>query len=414
MTTTNQSLSVNGQALSNLDSDLVITLDDHPVVQISKIEESTITYSFLGDVEQETTYNLNLTFNYKGIRKLVVPMTFIHKPNVENGISSVTWDPSFAFTDASDNFIPITVTDQNGTPLEGVTMKSLSVSSIPVNNVINGWSNVLLPVSNGLPGEYQIRVTTSHLPGTVTIKMILNFNGIEFVVPDKEYTVPAGEFTITADPTIIVEGQPTDINLEVIQKQIGNPNHLFSGRITMIESTEDSITINSSVPILITNGKVVINVTGISSEVSTVVCMVEEYDSNLGVWRDAGEFNFLLDPYSVPRITESTADMTLNLWDTQAINYKVMLGDTDITSSVTNVVDQTDPNDAIELVKVDDTYWGFQAVKARTDEDLVIDAMVDVHVTYEGTEHVIPMTIDVVVKANTTGVPANRFNVEML
>jgi len=84
MTTTNQSLSVNGQALSNLDSDLVITLDDHPVVQISKIEESTITYSFLGDVEQETTYNLNLTFNYKGIRKLVVPMTFIHKPNVEN------------------------------------------------------------------------------------------------------------------------------------------------------------------------------------------------------------------------------------------------------------------------------------------------------------------------------------------
>jgi len=299
MTTTNQSLSVNGQALSNLDSDLVITLDDHPVVQISKIEESTITYSFLGDVEQETTYNLNLTFNYKGIRKLVVPMTFIHKPNVENEISSVTWDPNFAFTGASDNFIPITVTDQNGTPLEGVTMKSLSISSIPVNNVINGWSNVLLPVSNGLPGEYQIRVTTSHLPGTIIIKMILNFNGIEFVVPDKEFTVPAGEFTITADPTIIVEGQPTDIDLEVIQKQIGNPNHLFSGRITMIESTEDSITINSSVPILITNGKAVINVTGISSEVSTVVCMVEEYDPNLGVWRDAGEFNFLLDVFVV-------------------------------------------------------------------------------------------------------------------
>ena len=115
-----------------------------------------------------------------------------------------------------------------------------------------------------------------------------------------------------------------------------------------------------------------------------------------------------------PEIQDGTTDMTLNLWDTQAINYKVMAGETDITSSVTNVTDQTDPNDAIELVKVDDTHWGFQAVKARTDEDLVIDAMVDVHVMYQGTERVIPMTIDVVVKANTTGIPENRFNVEML
>lgn len=80
MADSNQSLRVNGQKLSNLDPNLVITLDDHPVVQISKILESTITYSFLGNVEQETTYNLNLTFIYKGTHKLVVPMTFIHKP----------------------------------------------------------------------------------------------------------------------------------------------------------------------------------------------------------------------------------------------------------------------------------------------------------------------------------------------
>lgn len=201
MATANQTLSVNGQKLSNKNPDLTITLDDHPVVQISSIQEESITYSFLTNVETEITYNLNLTFIYKKTHRLVVPMTFVHKP------------------------------------------KAVEVE---------------------------------------------------------------------------------------------------------------------------------------------------------------------------PEIKDGTTDMTLNLWETKTISYKVMAGDTDITSSVTNVTDQTDPNDAIELVKVDDTHWGFQAIKASTTEDLVIDAMVDVHVTYEGTDHVIPMTIDVVVKANTTDIPENRFNVEML
>lgn len=201
MATANQALSVNGQKLSNKNPDLTITLDDHPVVQISSIQEESITYSFLTDVEAEVTYKLNLTFIYKKTHRIVVPMTFVHKPKA-------------------------------------------------------------------------------------------------------------------------------------------------------------------------------------------------------------------VDPE--PEITDGTTDMTLYLWDTKPINFKVMAGDTDITFSVTKVTDQTDPNDAIELVKVDDTHWGFQAVKARTDEDLVIDAMVDVYVTYKGTEHVLPMTVDVVVKANTNGTPENRFNVEML
>lgn len=304
MTDSNQSLRINGQQLSNLDPDLVITLDDHPVVQISKILESTITYSFLGNVSQETSYNLNLTFLYKGTHKLVVPMTFLHKP------TTLTFDVS-----------PKSI---SGKAQDQVLMKGTILyngSSIPFN-------------SDGL-----------------TIKAFDVDSSSEFIV-----TVVDG--SATADSIKLLLNQPAG--------SISNGDAYF-----------------------------ILSYKGMSGQSDTFSWQTVQDEAE-------------------PIIEDGTTDMTLNLWDTKSINYKVMLGDTDITSSVTNVVDQTDPNDAIELVKVDDTHWGYQAISARTDEDLIIDAMVDVYVTYQGTDHVIPMTIDVVVKANTTGIPANRFNIEFV
>lgn len=303
MADSNQSLRVNGQQLSNLDPDLVITLDDHPVVQISKILESTITYSFLGNVTQETTYNLNLTFLYKGTHKLVVPMTFIHKP------ATLSFDvsPNSISGNTGDEVLMKGTILYNGSPIpfnaDGLTLKTVDVDSS------------------------------------------------------------------SDDIVMVVEGSATEDSVKVALKAAGGSNGdaYFELEYKGIAAVSDSFS-----------------------------------------WQT----NQTADPE--PEIQDGTTDMTLNLWETKTINYKVMAGDTDITSSVTNVTDQTDPNDAIELVKVDDTHWGFQAIKASTTEDLVIDAMVDVHVTYKGTDHVIPMTIDVVVKANTTGIPENRFNVEML
>lgn len=94
----NQQLSVNGTALSNKDPDLVIKLDDHPVVQISSIQESTITYAFLSDVDTAQVYNLNLTFTYKGTLTKVVPLTFKHNPKpvplviTDTPITAAMWE----------------------------------------------------------------------------------------------------------------------------------------------------------------------------------------------------------------------------------------------------------------------------------------------------------------------------------
>lgn len=112
-----QQLSVNGIALSNNDPDLVIKLDDHPVVQISSIQESTITYSFATDVDTTQTYNLNLTFTYKGVLTKVVPLTVTHNPKQVPIV--VTDQPITAATMwAHDNTIPFKVS------LDGVDITS--------------------------------------------------------------------------------------------------------------------------------------------------------------------------------------------------------------------------------------------------------------------------------------------------
>lgn len=90
MTTLNQTLRVAGQSLSNNDPDLVITLDNHPVVQISSIQDESITYSFSGRVNKPVTIELNLSFTYKNVHTLVVPLTFTQNATAPNIISADT------------------------------------------------------------------------------------------------------------------------------------------------------------------------------------------------------------------------------------------------------------------------------------------------------------------------------------
>lgn len=112
MTTIKQSLMVDGQSLSNNDPDLVIKLDSHPGVQISNIADDAITYSFAGDVTEDTIINLNLTFTYKGLNRLVVPMKFTqtaHDPVLV--VNSIPL--SVNIFQEGDEF-PFTITDASG------------------------------------------------------------------------------------------------------------------------------------------------------------------------------------------------------------------------------------------------------------------------------------------------------------
>lgn len=78
MTTLKSSVRIAGQVISNNDPQMVITLDPHAGVQISSIQDDSITYEFKGGVTQEALYNLNLTFTYQGRYQVKVPCTFKH------------------------------------------------------------------------------------------------------------------------------------------------------------------------------------------------------------------------------------------------------------------------------------------------------------------------------------------------
>lgn len=79
MTTLKASVMANGQVISNNDPLMVITLDPHPGVQISSIQDDSITYEFTGEVTAEALYNLNLTFTYNNTHRVKVPCTFKQK-----------------------------------------------------------------------------------------------------------------------------------------------------------------------------------------------------------------------------------------------------------------------------------------------------------------------------------------------
>uniref|UniRef100_A0AAU8KXG8 Uncharacterized protein n=1 Tax=Pantoea phage Survivor TaxID=3232176 RepID=A0AAU8KXG8_9CAUD len=79
MTTLKASVMANGQVISNNDPLMVITLDPHPGVQISSIQDDSITYEFTGEVTEEALYNLNLTFTYNNTHRVKVPCTFKQK-----------------------------------------------------------------------------------------------------------------------------------------------------------------------------------------------------------------------------------------------------------------------------------------------------------------------------------------------
>lgn len=301
MADSNQSLRVNGQKLSNLDPDLVITLDDHPVVQISKILESTITYSFLGNVEQETTYSLNLTFLYKGTHKLVVPMTFIHKPKT----MSFEIDPNSISGDTGDEFTLAALLDYNGEAL------ALNTEGV----VIALGDNDAIKIVDGSIGSSSIKVS---------------------VIKD-----------VTADETVEVK----------------------------ITATYDTMTAEDTLTV-----------------------------------------NLKAAPEVKPTLADLQSPMTMNLWESKPLSFKVMLNDTDITSSITDIVptNQTDINDKFEFVKLSDTSWGYQSVKSDTESQVTATGTFDVKVTYQTKDYLISGSVDLVTNVNDGSIPTNRFNVEML
>ena len=86
MSTLKQAMLLDGQALSNNDPNMVITLKgaDAAKVEITTIGNDSITYSFKEGVPTDTLYDLSLSFVYKELYSLDIPLSLINLGTVKD------------------------------------------------------------------------------------------------------------------------------------------------------------------------------------------------------------------------------------------------------------------------------------------------------------------------------------------
>lgn len=191
MTTLKQQLAIGGQAISNLDKDMVITLDAHPSVQIDTIQEDSITYKFLGDITQDATYSLNLTFVYKKLHKLVMPVTLSHVVNDPN--IQISWPNKSVkvWDEGSWDDIPFTVMFLGTDPAEDITASITNLVMVS-NEYITITDNTKWRITNGnktqainssvdFTFDVEHNETVYHCKGQVIFN-IAKYDGVDYKV----------------------------------------------------------------------------------------------------------------------------------------------------------------------------------------------------------------------------------------
>lgn len=104
MSTLKQAMLLDGQALSNNDPNMVITLKgaDAAKVEITTIGNDSITYSFKEGVPTDTLYDLSLSFVYKELYSLDIPLSLVNLGTVKDWeivdtpIAATCWERSEA------------------------------------------------------------------------------------------------------------------------------------------------------------------------------------------------------------------------------------------------------------------------------------------------------------------------------
>lgn len=108
--------------------------------------------------------------------------------------------------------------------------------------------------------------------------------------------------------------------------------------------------------------------------------------------------------------------LTMNLWETKPLQFKVTEDGQDVTASVTDLVptNQNDISDKFEFVKISNTSWGYKAIKASDTAQTTAQATFDVKVTINGKETVLHGTVQLVTNINDGSIPSNRFDIAFM
>ena len=323
---------------------------------------------------------------------------------------------------ASSNPILFVLKDQFGTPITDATKVTLDVNDSPkYRNVLAGWSNTLVNMSDTNPGQYRLSMNLGETAGTFTISLTVAVPGKtdSYKLTDMVFNNPGSPIkTATTPETIEVgEGVTSVVTLVMTRDKYLQPDSAVEGTFHIVGTTGP---VSAVTPSLVQNSNGTVDLTftsdGGQGEI-TVNAEIAPIVNDI-TWSPV-PFSFKLSTAApgIPEITESNVTpeqpMTLQLWEQKPIVIKVMAGNVDITADATVVLNSViTPN--LEFVTISEGVWGFKAIVADTVEDVTLPVAVNVTVNYGGQDYTLPIEFDVTVVANTSGIPANRFNIEFI
>lgn len=213
------------------------------------------------------------------------------------------------------------------------------------------------------------------------------------------------DLTITSTPVSLANGGTHDF--PVVVKKGDND---ITSSITNIQATADEyFTIDST-------GKITI-VKADTAEVDRTIHYTFDYTEDDLTWTYSADVALTIAATEVPdqfSLTDVSTPLTMDLWAKQTLSYKVMDGETDVTSSVTSVtVSNADAiKDKFEVTQ-DGVTTTFQSVSSSSTEQVTATANVVIAGTYNGQEFSLPADINLVTNVNDGSIPTNRFDVQM-
>ncbi|QBZ70713.1 hypothetical protein pETSU_132 [Edwardsiella phage pEt-SU] len=332
-------------------------------------------------------------------------------------VINVTQDTTIVVA-AQNNLILFTLKDGEGNPITNATKVSLDVTENPKwRSVLAGYSNTLTNNSATTPGEYRLSMNLGQTAGTFTISLTVAVPGStdSYKLTDMVFTNPGSPIksALSVDTIDSTLDAVTPVTLTLTRDKYLTPNAPEAGnlRIVSVEGPAKAVTVST---VYNADGIFDLTVVGdgnvgevtVNAEISPVV--------NDITW-SAVPFSFKLnaEEAAAPAVTEQTTAMSLQLWEQKPIAFKVMVGDTDITSDASLTLNN-DISSNLEFNAISEGVWGIKAISADSLEDVTLLVKVNVNVHYNGNDYVLPIEFNTTVVANTTGIPTNRFNIEFI
>lgn len=214
----------------------------------------------------------------------------------------------------------------------------------------------------------------------------------------------------------IVNGQVGDLVVKALFE-----NKSVVSKVSIDTSKSDLkglVTIGTLVPDT-TAGTLTVPLTAVAEGVqtATIVFKYDDVDSAHASTENYGISTKLIDltitaAEALAALSDVSTPLTMNLWESKNLTFKVMKGSTDITSSVTGVtVDADSIADKFEFSSSNGTY-SFKSIKSDSANQVTATAKITVAGTDNGVAYSLPADINLVTNVNDGSIPTNRFDVQ--